>query len=212
MHRLSSNLKLGFEKQKFSAGFSSCIGCDEAGRGSWAGPIVAVAVALRPKLLPMLRDRPRVHDSKLLTQQRRERAYAFLTERLEWAVQVIETAELDRIGVGEANRRAIAQAAAALQTKTSFTVIDGRGFSVNGAHVCVVDADANIFCVAAASIIAKVIRDRLMRQLHAQYPAYGFDRHKGYGTPAHLAALRQHGPSPMHRKSFAPIAAMENFE
>lgn len=156
----------------------------------------------------MLRDRPRVHDSKLLTQQRRERAYAFITERLEWAVQVIETAELDRIGVGEANRRTIAQAAAALQTETSFTVIDGRGFSVDGAHVCMVDADANIFCVAAASIIAKVTRDRLMEQLHDQYPQYGFAQHKGYGTPAHLAALAAYGPCSIHRKSFAPIAVV----
>ncbi len=204
MHRLT----LRYEQQKFSQGFAACIGCDEVGRGSWAGPLVAAAVALRPELVRAVRLRPRVHDSKCLSQRRREQAYTFLTQRLPWAVHVIEPDELDRLGVGEANRRAIAQAAATLRSETSFVVIDGRGFAVNGAHACVVDADAKIFCVAAASIIAKVTRDRLMVHLHERYPQYGFAQHKGYGTPEHAAALRQHGPSPVHRKSFAPVLAM----
>ncbi len=203
MHRLT----LRYEQLKFTEGFAACIGCDEAGRGSWAGPLVAAAVALRPELVRAIRFRPRVHDSKRLSQRRREQAYAFLTQRLPWAVHVIEPDELDRLGVGEANRRAIAQAAATLQSEKSFVVIDGRGFVVNGAHACVVDADAHIFCVAAASIIAKVTRDRLMVQLHERYPAYGFAKHKGYGTAEHAHALATYGPSPVHRRSFAPVAA-----
>lgn len=204
MHRLS----LRYEQQKFSEGFTACVGCDEAGRGSWAGPLVAAAVAVRPDQLRSLRVRPRIHDSKLLSEQRRERAYAFITQRLPWAVHAIAADELDRLGLAEANRRAIARAAAALADERAFVVIDGQGFQVEGAHACLVDADARVFCVAAASIIAKVTRDRLMVALDAQYPAYGFAQHKGYGTVAHLDALHRHGPSPMHRRSFAPIHTM----
>lgn len=208
MHRIT----LRYEQQKFRLGFAACIGCDEAGRGSWAGPLVAAAVAVRPALLRGLRWRPRIHDSKLLSEQRREQAYAFLTQRLPWAVHAIESDELDGIGLAEANRQVIAQAAAKLAEEHAFVVIDGQGFSVAGAHACLVDADARVFCVAAASIIAKVTRDRIMRVLHEQYPAYGFAQHKGYGTPEHQAALATHGPCAIHRTSFAPIAAMTNFE
>lgn len=208
MHRIT----LRYEQQKFRLGFAACVGCDEVGRGSWAGPLVAAAVAVRPALLRGLRGRPRIHDSKLLSEQRREQAYAFLTQQLPWAVHVIGSDELDRLGVGEANRQVIAQAAAKLAEKHAFVVIDGLGFSAAGAHACVVDADAKIFCVAAASIIAKVTRDRIMGALHEQYPQYGFAQHKGYGTAEHQAALASHGPCAIHRTSFAPIAAKMNFE
>ena len=204
MHRIT----LRYEQQKFAGGFAACVGCDEAGRGSWAGPLVAAAVAVRPALLRALRWRPRIHDSKLLSEPRRERAYAFITQRLPWAVHAIEASELDRLGLAEANRQVIARAAAKLAEEHAFVVIDGQGFRAEGAHACVIDADAKIFCVAAASIIAKVTRDRSMRALHEQYPQYGFARHKGYGTPEHQHALQRHGPSPIHRQSFAPIRTM----
>lgn len=204
MHRIT----LRYEQKKFRLGFTACIGCDEAGRGSWAGPLVAAAVAVRPDQLRSLRRRPRVDDSKRLSEQRRERAYDFLTARLPWAVHVIAADELDRRGLAEANRRAITQAAAQLAAEHAFVVIDGAGFAVAGPHACLVDADARVFCVAAASIIAKVTRDRSMRALHEQYPRYGFAQHKGYGTPEHQTALATHGPCLIHRRSFEPIHTM----
>jgi ribonuclease HII len=184
-------------------------GVDEAGRGPLAGPVVVAAVIFDPA-------RPRINgldDSKQLTATRREFLYARIVERaLAWQVVFIDVEEIDRINIFHATMLGMRRALEG--------VVDAAG----GAHACMARIDGNALprdlpcpaeawiggdarerSIMAASILAKVTRDRHMRALHEAYPQYGFDRHKGYTCPEHLAALRAHGPCPQHRRSFAPV-------
>ncbi|MBI2422419.1 MAG: ribonuclease HII [Candidatus Hydrogenedentes bacterium] len=194
-------IMLQLERTLEAQGFHAVAGVDEAGRGPLAGPIVAAAVILS-------RAEPGLNDSKLLTAAQREHLYARLQSGGHAiGVALIAAEQIDRLGIQQANYQVMAAALAALPRVPDFALIDG--FSVPGLVVPqqrVVKGDRRSLSIAAASIIAKVTRDRIMCALDEEYPAYGFRHHQGYGTPAHLAALAAHGPCAEHRHSFAPIA------
>ncbi|MCL1633156.1 ribonuclease HII [Luteimonas sp. SX5] len=180
-------------------------GVDEAGRGPLAGPLVVAAVVFDP-------SRPRINgldDSKQLAAARRETLYARIVERaLAWQVVFIEVEEIDRINIFQATMRGMRLALEGVSHAAGIARIDGN--HLPPALPCPAEAwiggDARDRSIMAASILAKVSRDRAMLELHETHPQYGFDEHKGYSTPAHLAALRAHGPCTHHRRSFAPVA------
>ena len=179
-------------------------GIDEAGRGPLAGPVVAAAV-----VLPAGFTHAVLNDSKVLLPAVRVAIFEELTSNPEiaWAFAVVDSAEIDRLNILRATHEAMRRAFAALPCRPEHVLIDGRPvhpFPVE--HTALVDGDAISLSIAAASVIAKVTRDRLMEELHARYPVYGFAQHKGYATPDHLAILARDGPCPIHRFSFSPVA------
>jgi ribonuclease HII len=187
------------------AGLGPVAGIDEAGRGACAGPLVVAAVAL-DRL-----DGPRwaqVADSKALTAKARDEAYRHIVRTaLDWHAVVIDPGEIDRRGLHVCNVAGMRQALAGLTVSPGYVLTDG--FAVPGLvapALAMWKGDQVAVCVAAASIVAKVTRDRIMSGLHAEYPEYGFSRHKGYSTPSHMAALDVHGPSPVHRRSFVNVS------
>lgn len=185
-------------------------GVDEAGRGPLAGPVAVAAVILD-------RRRPRIRgldDSKKLTAAQREVLYDRIVERAVcWHVEFVEVEEIDRFNIFHATMLGMRRALCALTPCAELAMIDGNHLppGLPCAAKALVGGDASEPAIMAASILAKVARDRLMCRLHEQWPAYGFDEHKGYSTPRHLAALAEHGPCPQHRRSFAPVreAAMQ---
>jgi ribonuclease HII len=187
-------------------GFPHVAGADEAGRGACAGPLVVAAV-----VLPQGRrgEVPGLADSKLLTEKAREAAYDQVVRRaLAWSVVVVPPQEVDRQGLHVMNVRAMRQAVSRLQVVPSYVLTDG--FPISGMPapaLAVWKGDRVAACVAAASVIAKVTRDRMMTDLDTRYPAYGFATHKGYSTPEHSAAMQQHGPCPEHRFSYVNVRA-----
>ncbi|MEZ5318445.1 MAG: ribonuclease HII [Vicinamibacterales bacterium] len=182
-------------------GFVRVAGADEVGRGCLAGPVVAGAVILDPA-----RHIAGLADSKLLTAAERERLHDRIVARaLAWRVAIIEPAEIDRVNIHRASLEAMREAVLALVPLPCFVIVDG--FPVPRlpmAQRAIVGGDRSCAAIAAASILAKVTRDRLMEDLHRQDPRYGFDRHKGYATRAHLAAVGRFGYSPAHRRTFRP--------
>lgn len=192
---------LQFEEAAAAEGFSRVAGVDEAGRGPLAGPIVAAAVVLSGPLAG-------INDSKQLTYEEREAFYACLVAGGHAiGTAVIAPAEIDRHGIQRANYQAMAMAVRQMAPEPDFLLIDG--FAVPGLEQPqrrIVKGDSRSQSIAAASVIAKVTRDRLMMAYDNDYPQYGFAQHKGYGTRAHLEALARHGPCPIHRLSFAPLA------
>jgi ribonuclease HII len=201
---------LQFERQAWERGITRLAGVDEAGRGPLAGPVVAAAVILDRTFLEteqhgLLRD---IDDSKTLSESQRETAFAFLTERapLAFAVGMADVAEIDQLNILRATHLAMARALSGLSPLPELALVDG--LPVKGLPCpsqAIVDGDARSLIIAAASIVAKVTRDRLMQALDREYPVYGFARHKGYGTQAHMQALLEHGPCPAHRRSFRPV-------
>ncbi len=205
---------LRHEQDAWQAGWTRVAGVDEAGRGPLAGPVVAGALVFSPTLLrgKARADWDGLTDSKKLTPNRREFFYARLTTTpgVSWAVARATRGEIDRLNILNATHLAMARALSALGEPADFALVDG--LPVKGLpcpHQAIVQGDALSLSIAAASVLAKVTRDRDLEALDALYPAYGFARHKGYGTAAHLAALRQHGPCPEHRRSFAPVGQLE---
>lgn len=178
-------------------------GVDEAGRGPLAGPVVAAAVILDPA-----RPIAGLNDSKKLSARKREALALTIREQaLAWAVANASVEEIDRLNILHASLLAMQRAVAALQVVPERALIDGnRCPQLAMPAEAVVQGDAKVASIAAASILAKTVRDAGMLALHARYPQYGFDRHMGYPTAAHCAALAAHGASPVHRKSFAPVA------
>ncbi len=178
-------------------------GVDEAGRGPLAGPVVAAAVILDPA-----RPIAGLNDSKKLSAKKRVALAGLIRERaLAWAVAEASVEEIDQLNILHASMLAMQRAVAALQVTPERALIDGnRCPSLAMPAEAVVQGDAKVAAIAAASILAKTVRDEGMLVLHAQYPHYGFDRHMGYPTAAHCAALAAHGVSPVHRRSFAPVA------
>lgn len=180
-------------------------GIDEAGRGPLAGPLVVAAVVFDPA-------RPRINgldDSKQLAAARREVLYERIVERaLAWRVVFVEVEEIDRINIFQATMRGMRSALEGVAHAAGVARIDGNHLppSLPCPAEAWIGGDARDRSIMAASILAKVSRDRAMVALHRQHPEYGFDEHKGYSTPSHLAALRAHGPCPHHRRSFAPVA------
>ncbi len=181
---------------------AACIaGVDEAGRGPWAGPVVAAAVIFRDSKIPR-----GLNDSKLLTPERRTKLFRIIQERAWVSVGIVSVEDIDRINILQAALRAMAQSVATLTTAPDVVLVDGNcAPPVSQRAVTVVDGDRLCPSIAAASIVAKVTRDRLMEQLSENFPAYGWHTNKGYGTPAHAEALAAFGVTPHHRRSFAPI-------
>jgi ribonuclease HII len=180
-------------------------GVDEAGRGPWAGPVVAGAVILDPANVPV-----GLADSKVLSEAQRERLFDAITARATaYATGIATVEEIDELNILQATMLAMRRAVAALGTPPRLALIDGnRCPALTMPSRAIVDGDAHVPVISAASIVAKVVRDRMMRDLDAQHPGYGWVRNKGYGTVAHRAALLTYGPSAHHRRSFRPIAQM----
>lgn len=188
-------------------GFRYVAGLDEAGRGAWAGPVMAGAVILPPDHPDLDCALAGVNDSKLLTPRRRESLYGCIQKTaLAWAVGSASSAEIDALGIVPATRLAMERALDRLTVRADYLLLDALTLpDMNLPQLSLIRGDQRSLSIAAASILAKVTRDAYMIALHAQYPAYGFARHKGYGTPQHQAALVAHGPCPEHRRSFAIV-------
>lgn len=203
------------EKSIYGLGYHHIAGLDEVGRGPLAGPVVAAAV-----ILPQGFSHPGIKDSKVLTARQREAAAAVIRKNaMSWAIGVAEVEEIDRLNILNASLLAMVKACRALQLAPDYLLVDGR-YTVPWELLCagtqrenpsvpqqrsIVKGDRRCVAIAAASILAKVARDELMRKLDKDYPEYGFATHKGYGSAAHLEALRRLGPSPAHRRSFKPV-------
>jgi ribonuclease HII len=193
-----------FERSLAKAGLEPVAGADEAGRGACAGPLVVGAVVLAPGRRGQV---PGLADSKLLTPLARERVYAQVVARAAaWAVVVIPAAEVDRIGLHKANIEGMRRAVAGLVVRPAYVLTDGFAVAGIGAPALGVwKGDRVAACIAAASVVAKVTRDRLMVAMHDDFPTYGFAGHKGYITPEHQGALAEHGPCAQHRRSFINV-------
>ena len=180
-------------------GFTAVCGIDEAGRGPLAGPVVAAAV-----ILPEDIQLPGVNDSKKITEKKREILFDFVKEHaLAYGIGEASETEIDEINILQATFLAMRRAVEALQIPADYALVDGN--RIQGLPVpaeTVIGGDGKVLSIAAASILAKVTRDRYMRDMAAQYPEYGFEKHKGYGTKAHYAAIEQYGICPLHRKTF----------
>lgn len=197
---------LEFENAKRGEGYSLIAGIDEAGRGPLAGPVSAGAV-----ILPKGFTHDLLNDSKKLTEKKRELLYEELTSdsSILWSLSYAETDEIEEINILKATHAAMERAAQSLSSTPDFCLIDGLpvpNFPLPSEGI--VKGDGKSLSIAAASIIAKVSRDRLMVKYAEQYPEYGFERHKGYGTKLHMEALAKHGPCPIHRVTFAPVAQL----
>ncbi len=198
---------LDHENALRAAGYRLVVGIDEAGRGPLAGPVSVAAVILPPDF-----EHDLLNDSKQLTEKKRERLYEEITTRedIRWHAEMVGVGEIDQVNILQATWRGMRRCAQALNPRPDAALIDGkpvRDFPIH--QVALVKGDCLSHSIAAASIIAKVRRDRLMVELAARYPGYGFEIHKGYPTPAHQAALKRLGPCPEHRRSFAPVAQIE---
>ncbi len=187
------------EERIRAQGYSAVCGVDEAGRGPLAGPVVAAAVILAPGT-----QLPGVNDSKKLSEKKREQLFDYVRENaLAYGIGEASEAEIDEINILNATFLAMRRAIENMDAAADFALIDGN--RVQGLDIpaeCVIGGDAKVLSIAAASILAKVTRDRKMRQLAEEYPQYGFEKHKGYGTKAHYAAIEQYGVCPIHRRSF----------
>ena len=199
LKRLHCTMK--FEKIAWQSGSRAIAGVDEVGRGSLFGPVVAAAVILDPEY--RIRG---LRDSKLLLAERRE----VLAERIRehavaWAIAAVDAARIDQINIYQASRVAMREAVISLQPGPDHLLIDAMRLDCELPQRAIIHGDALSASIAAASILAKVERDRMVREWDPVFPVYGLASNKGYSTPHHLAALRQHGPSPLHRQSFAPV-------
>ncbi len=195
------------ENAAYAQGYTAVCGCDEAGRGPLAGPVVAAAV-----ILPRGCDIPGLNDSKKLTEKKREALFDIICDTaLSYAIAKASPEEIDEINILNASMLAMRRAVEELGIPADFALIDGntsRGFAIPTQTV--IGGDAKSPSIAAASILAKVTRDRMCADMDAAYPAYGFAKHKGYPTKAHMDAVRQFGPSPIHRKTFLKFLCEDN--
>ena len=188
-----------YEEKHYSEGYTAVCGCDEAGRGPLCGPVVAAAV-----ILPCGLEIEGLNDSKKLSEKKREALFDVIKEKaIAYAIAEVSPAEIDEINILNASMLAMKRAVDALSVKADFALIDGncsRGFDIPTETV--VKGDAKSYSIAAASILAKVTRDRQCIELDKEYPEYGIAKHKGYPTKDHMDAVRKYGPSPIHRKTF----------
>ncbi|MDR1071249.1 MAG: ribonuclease HII [Rickettsiales bacterium] len=184
-------------------------GCDEAGRGPLCGPVVAAAVIFRGtgRIAP---DTVVINDSKKMTRAQREASYDWLTKNTVWAVGQCSPREIDEMNILRASLLAMKRAIAGLSSRPDYALIDGNKMPDGIVGRAIVKGDGKSLSIAAASIIAKVTRDRMMSELAKRYPQYGWDKNAGYPTAAHLAAIKEHGVNEHYRKTFAPVKnAME---
>ncbi len=200
------------EMRLWRQGYEFVAGLDEAGRGPLAGPVVAAAVCFRAQKsaaisLKLKIENLELRDSKKLSARQREKWYAILTRHpdIKWGVGIVSQKIIDKINILEATKMAMKQALENLKINPDYLLLDGN-FLLDNLDIgqkAVIRGDEKIVSCATASIIAKVSRDRLMVRYHQKYPAYSFDKHKGYGTKGHFAAIKKYGPSAIHRRSFA---------
>ncbi|HUA37819.1 MAG TPA: ribonuclease HII [Candidatus Sulfopaludibacter sp.] len=203
-----------FERALWGCGMTRVAGVDEAGRGPLAGPVVAAAAILPAQWdeagLP--RELEGLNDSKQLTTVQREKFFAYLTGsgEVEYAVAQVDSVQIDEINILRATHQAMNAALRELAPQPQHVLVDGRPVKIlHAPQTAIIKGDARSYSIAAASVLAKVTRDRLMLEFDRQWPVYGFAEHKGYGTARHLAAIAAHGPCPIHRKSFAPLKLRE---
>ena len=196
------------EEALWAKGYQHVAGVDEVGRGPLAGPVVAAAVVLPPRNGDFY---DRVRDSKLLTSAQRERLFSEIQDHaLAWATAGIGPEEIDRIGIGPATKKAMTEAVGGLSLRPNYLLVDAIKLpTIPLPQKSIIKGHATCLSIAAASILAKVHRDRLMMEADAEHPGYGFARHKGYGTSEHLARLQELGLCPLHRRSFAPAQLLE---
>lgn len=199
------------EKKIFDQGFQVVAGIDEAGRGPLAGPVVAACVLMKADFDPAYSQLRLINDSKKLTPAKREMLYDVIMDSfLDIGIGICDHETIDRINILQASFLAMKKALGMLKHKPDFLLVDGKFIIPNCSYAqkAIIDGDALVFSVGAASIIAKVTRDRIMRDMARQFPDYGFEKHKGYGTKLHKEKLRQFGPCIIHRKSFEPIRSL----
>ncbi len=203
---------LTYERHFLSHDVRHIAGVDEVGRGALAGPLMAAAVVL-PSLEEIGRDTAfwnAVRDSKTITVKRRgELAKGIMERATDWSIAAVPPEELDSLGVGPANRIAMERAVYGLSDEPGLLLIDAMTLDCDTPQVGIIDGDALCLSIAAASIIAKVARDTIMMEHDPEWPVFGFAKHKGYGVKTHLLALSEHGPCPIHRRSFAPVRLAE---
>ena len=214
MARFISIDRFEFERVLWTQGVTRVAGVDEAGRGPLAGPVVAAAAILPPQWaesgLPS--ELEGLNDSKQLTAVQREKFFTCLTacSEVEFAVAQVGAGQIDAINILRATHRAMNDALAQLQPAPEHALVDGRPVkTMLVPQTAIVQGDARSYSIAAASVLAKVTRDRLMLVFDRQWPKYGFAEHKGYGTEQPLAAITAHGPCPIHRRSFAPLRPVQ---
>ena len=212
--RAKSFDRFEFERALWRKNLTRVAGLDEAGRGPLAGPVVAAAAILPAKWAEsgLPRELDGLNDSKQLTLAQRERFFAFLTgcSDVDYAVAQIDSLQIDEINILRATHQAMNAALAELKPQPQHALVDGRPVkTLRVPQTAIIKGDTRSYSIAAASVLAKVTRDRLMREFDRQWPVYGFAAHKGYGTARHLAAIAAHGPCPIHRKSFASLKPKE---
>jgi ribonuclease HII len=199
-----------FERELWARGLARVAGVDEAGRGPLAGPVLAAAAVLPPKWVEsgLPQELEGLNDSKQLTATQRERFFAFITTcgEIQFAIAQVGAGQIDAINILRATHRAMNTALAQLQPAPQHALVDGLPVkTMLIPQTAIVKGDARSYSIAAASVLAKVTRDRLMLEFDRQWPKYGFAEHKGYGTAQHMAAIAAYGPCPIHRRSFAPL-------
>ncbi len=199
------------EEKLHKKGYKNIAGIDEVGRGPLAGPVVAAAVVFSggPSINELIRIG--IRDSKMLSSKKRSYLYEKIIEQCDdWAVSIISEEIIDEINILQATKLAMVKAVESLKIKPDFLLIDGNftleSFPVS--QLAIPKADQNVFSVSAASVLAKVTRDRILVEFDGQYPEYGFAKHKGYGTKEHMDALNKKGPCKIHRKSFSPVGKL----
>ena len=189
------------EKNLNNRGYRSIAGVDEAGRGPLAGPVVAGAVIIKD-----IRFKERIDDSKKLTANKREKAYREILKKSIVGIGIVDEKIVDDINIYQATKKAMQIAISKLKIPPDYVIVDGNmKIATKCPLKCIVEGDSKSLSIAAASIVAKVTRDRIMVEYDKLYPQYGFAKHKGYGTKEHMAAIKNHGASPIHRNSFRPI-------
>jgi len=199
--RSNTRTLLLHERKISNSGYTRIAGVDEAGRGPLAGPVVAGAVILKD-----FKFKERIDDSKKLSAKKREKAYREIFKKSIVGVGIVDEKTIDDINIYQATKKAMQLAIANLGIAPDYVIVDGKMKITTKCPLrCIVSGDSKSLSIAAASIVAKVTRDRLMVEYDLVYPQYGFARHKGYGTKAHIEALNNHGPSPIHRNSFQPV-------
>jgi ribonuclease HII len=203
-----------FERALWQKNLTHVAGVDEAGRGPLAGPVVAAAAILPSRWAKsgLPRELEGLNDSKQLTETQREKFFAFLIScgEAQFAIAQTDATQIDEINILQATHRAMNEALAKLNPQPQHALVDGRLVkTMRVPQTAIVKGDARSYSIAAASVLAKVTRDRLMREFDNTFPGYGFAEHKGYGTAKHLAAIAAHGACPIHRRSFAPLKREE---
>lgn len=201
------------EKKLWKKGYRYVVGIDEAGRGPLAGPVVSGAVLILEKDFKEIKKIKSVKDSKKLSEKKREEVYSNLINnpKLKWGIGIVSEKIIDKINILEATKLSMIKAVKDLEAKNhikvDFLILDGKmKINLNVDQESIIKADDKVFSVSAASIMAKVTRDRLMIKYDKQYPVYNFKKHKGYGTKEHLESIKKNGACKIHRKSFAPIS------